>query len=104
MFATEGWALEVVADGPACLDALARNQPDVLLLDQRLEGPLSGIETADAARRRGFDLPILLFSAYLDDDALRDAQRLRLMPVSKLDFPAIVRHVNAAYELTTARS
>jgi CheY-like chemotaxis protein len=83
---------------------LKRSCPDVLLLDQRLEGPLTGIQTAATARRRGFDVPILLFSAYLDDEARGDAERLRLMAVSKLDFPAIVRHVNAAYRLARAEA
>ncbi|MDX6199265.1 MAG: hypothetical protein QOJ79_2416 [Actinomycetota bacterium] len=104
LFSHEDWALEVVTNGPDCLAALDRSRPDVLLLDQRLDGPLSGIETATAARQRGYDLPILLFSAYLDDEARGDAERLQLIAVSKLDFPAIVRHVNAAYQLAQAKS
>src|SRR4051794_33098193 len=60
LFAPEDWAIEIVTNGPDCLAALADSRPDVLLLDQRLEGPLTGIETAESARRRGFDMPILL--------------------------------------------
>jgi two-component system response regulator (stage 0 sporulation protein F) len=102
MFAHESWTLEIVTTGTECLDALAGFRPDVVLLDQRLEGPLTGIQTAEVARRRGHDVPILLFSAYLDEASRRDAERLGLLPVSKLDFPTVVRHVNAAYSLGRA--
>ena len=97
LFDREGWSIEVVSDGEQCLEAIQRCAPDVVLLDQQLGGGPSGIETADIARERGFDGPVLLFSAYLDTASQVDVDRLDLQPVSKLDFPAVVRHVNAAH-------
>ena len=102
MFSGDGWDIEVVRDGQACLDVLARSTPDVVLLDQQMDG-LTGLETAARARRAGFDRPILLFSAYLDDAARARAQQLDLLPVSKVDFPAVVRHVRVAHRAYRAR-
>lgn len=95
MFSHEGWRVEVVTSGEACLDVLDRRLPDVVLLDQEMGG-LTGLQTAATARKRGFDRPILLFSAYLDAAARNRADRLGVHAVSKVDFPAVVRHVTAA--------
>lgn len=96
MFTQEGWVVETVSNGEACLDVLERRRPDVLVVDEQMAG-ISGLTTAKLARKRGFDRPILLFSAYLDDKAQSQAKRLDVLPVSKLDFPNVVRHVTAAH-------
>lgn len=96
MFAREGWSVEVTASGEAGLEALTRIGPDVVLLDQQMDG-MTGIETARVLRRRGFERPILLFSAFLDEKSRADAEKLGVVPVSKMDFPAVVRHVTAAH-------
>jgi CheY-like chemotaxis protein len=95
MFGQEGWRVEVVTSGEACLDVLDRRIPDVIVLDQEMAG-LTGLQTAATARKRGIDRPILLFSAYLDAAARRRADRLGVLAVSKVDFPAVVRHVTEA--------
>ena len=109
LFTREGWAVDVVASGEECLRRLTEIRPDVLLLDQQLDGGMDGIDTARILRREGFDRPVLLFSAYLDDASRAAARRLDLVPISKVDFPAVVRHVEAAYSAqapttTTKRS
>lgn len=103
MFSREGWTVAITESGEAGLDALTRVGPDVVLLDQQMEG-MSGIETAKALRRRGFDRPVLLFSAFLDEKARADAQKLGVVPVSKVDFPAVVRHVTAAHSAHRAKA
>jgi CheY-like chemotaxis protein len=95
MLSVEGWSVEVTTSGLECLAALERSTPDVVVLDQRMPG-LSGLEVAAAARASGFDRPILLFSAHLERDEWQRLGELGLLPVSKLDFPAIIRHVVTA--------
>jgi CheY-like chemotaxis protein len=97
MFANESWSVDVARSGQECLAALERRPADVVLLDQQMDGGLSGLETAEVARKNGFDRPILLFSAHLDEPARERAAELDVLPVSKVDFPAVVRHVNAAH-------
>ena len=96
LFTREGWQVTVVDSGEACLDRLAEADPDVVVLDQQMDG-ISGLETAERMRTSGFDRPILLFSAHLDDVARKASDRLGVDPVSKVDFPAVVRHVDSAY-------
>jgi CheY-like chemotaxis protein len=95
MLTLEGWSVEVTTNGYDCLAAMEQNAPDVVVLDQRMPG-LTGLEVAAKARDGGFDRPILLFSAHLDRDEWACLDQLGLLPVSKLDFPAIIRHVVTA--------
>lgn len=103
MFDRAGWTVEVTETGRECLVALERRVPDVIVLDQRFYFGLNGLETAALARERGFDRPIVLFSAYLDTAARLRAEQLQLLPVSKVDTAAVVRHVNAAHRSYRAR-
>jgi CheY-like chemotaxis protein len=95
MLTLEGWLVVVTTNGPDCLTAMELHSPDVVVLDQRMPG-LTGLEVAAKARAGGFDRPILLFSAHLERDEWACLDELRLLPVSKLDFPAIIRHVVTA--------
>ena len=104
LFGRAGWAVEVVASGEELLTVLPSVRPDVVLLDQQLDGGMTGIAAARTMRKSGFDRPVLLFSAYLDDAARAAARRLDLVPISKVDFPAVVRHVEAAYGARAATS
>jgi CheY-like chemotaxis protein len=95
LLSLEGWSVQVTTTGDECLGALEESEPDVLVLDQQMPG-LSGLEVATTARDAGFDRPILLFSAHLESDEWRRLNELGLLPLSKLDFQAVVRHVVAA--------
>ena len=99
MFTRDGWEVTVVDSGEACLAALAGADPDVVVLDQQMDG-ISGLDTAERMRADGFSRPVLLFSAHLDDAAREVSRRLGVDPVSKVDFQAVVRHVDAAYRRT----
>ena len=52
----------------------------------------------------GFDRPILLFSGHLERDEWKRLDTLGLLPVSKVDFAAVVRHVTAARRQYTNRT
>jgi CheY-like chemotaxis protein len=102
MLTLEGWSVEVTINGLDCLAVIDQKPPDIVVLDQRMPG-LSGLEVAATARAGGFDRPILLFSAHLERDEWKQLDELGLLPVSKLDFPAIIRHVLTARRQYLAR-
>jgi CheY-like chemotaxis protein len=102
LFERQGWTVDVTATGEDGLVAARLDDPDVVLLDQQMGGGLTGLETARALRDGGYDRPVLLFSAYLDPETRAAADRLDVLPVSKVDFPAVVRHVEAA-RMSSAR-
>jgi len=73
---TAGDDLEVCGEASDGRDALAQidtEDPDVVILDQRMPG-LSGIETAKKILSRRPDQGIVLCSAYLDPDLRREAE------------------------------
>ncbi len=92
----ENWDVDLVASGEECLAAMREGPaPDVLVLDHVMPG-LLGVEVAELLRSDGFDLPIVLCSAYLGPDLVGDIERLRLHPVSKIDLEGLVRAVRTA--------
>jgi DNA-binding NarL/FixJ family response regulator len=69
--------MEVVADvgdGSEAIDAYRRHQPDVVVLDQRMQG-LSGIDTIRALRREFGAVRILIFSNYAKCEEIYQAMK-----------------------------
>ena len=65
-FSHEGFEVELAADGPAALEAVARRRPDLIVLDLNLPG-LDGMDVCRQLRRRG-DVPIIMLTARDDVD------------------------------------
>ncbi|MEW5988169.1 MAG: response regulator [Chloroflexota bacterium] len=63
----------VVATGEAALQAIARTQPDLVLMDIRLEGGMDGI-TAARHVRFDYDVPVIYLTAYSDRELLEQAK------------------------------
>jgi CheY-like chemotaxis protein len=77
------WAVDTDEHGEAALTRLADDAAyDVVVLDHRMPG-LTGLATASQLREQGVDLPIVLFSAYLDPEVEAQATRIGVLPVSK---------------------
>ena len=66
--------VQSVSSGEAAIKAAVELQPDLILMDIRLEGGLDGIETATEIRKR-HDLPIIYLTAFSNSD-IQPAQRL----------------------------
>ncbi|OGR02501.1 MAG: hypothetical protein A2284_12740 [Deltaproteobacteria bacterium RIFOXYA12_FULL_61_11] len=64
-----------VTTGEAAIEAAARHNPELVLMDIRLAGRLSGVEAAAVilSRRR---LPLIFLTAYSDDLSLQSAKNL----------------------------
>jgi CheY-like chemotaxis protein len=63
---------DVIESGEAVVEAVARHQPDLVLMDVHLRGSLDGIEAAFQAKAE-FDLPVIYLTAYSDEETLRRA-------------------------------
>lgn len=57
--------VDMVFDGQAAIAAAKKHQPDVILMDIHIRGPLDGIETV-AEIRRFSDVPVIYLTALLD--------------------------------------
>lgn len=69
MLASRGHSVESVASGPACLDWLEHETPDVVLLDVSMPG-MSGLDVLRCIRQRFThdQLPVILVTALVDSD------------------------------------
>ena len=86
----EGWDTEQASSGESVLersDLAARF--DGLVVDYKMPG-LDGMEVARKVRERGFERPIIVCSAYLDQEVEREARSLGAQTVSKSDLEELV--------------
>jgi len=60
---------EVVATGEEAVERAAEIQPDLILMDIRLAGPMDGIQAAGKIRSR-FNIPIIYLTAFADSETL----------------------------------
>ncbi len=63
----------VHSTGESAVKAALKDQPDLVLMDIMLDGPMDGIETAGAIRKEQL-VPIIYLTAYADDTTLQRAK------------------------------
>lgn len=62
-------------NGSEGLETMDRRQPDMILLDMKMPG-LSGIETLRLIRAKDYAVPIILVTAYQENDIIVEAECL----------------------------
>jgi two-component system, cell cycle sensor histidine kinase and response regulator CckA len=65
--------VDMVATGEDAIQRAETMHPDLVLMDIRIEGPMDGIQTAEALRSR-FDIPVIYLSAYADRQTVERAK------------------------------
>lgn len=99
----DGFAIEGVGSGPEALEYMAEDPADLVIVDHFMP-ELTGLELATRLRDQGYDKPIVMFSAYMDNTLSRACERLNVWPLSKIDIEALRRVVRAlASELRGGR-
>jgi PAS domain S-box-containing protein len=63
----------VVSSGEEAIREAERNEPDLVLMDIRIQGEMDGTETARLLRER-FDVPVVYLTAHADRDTLERAK------------------------------
>jgi two-component system nitrogen regulation response regulator NtrX len=71
----EGYAVEVAESGEACLEAVIRRVPDVILLDIWLPG-MDGLATLERLRERRVDTQVVMISGHASVEAAVRATKL----------------------------
>lgn len=98
---TFGYHVEsVVASGEQAISEVAKNKPDLVLMDIHLEGGMDGIEAATAIRAQ-HQVPVIFLTAYAEDDTLRRALDSR--PFGYLIKPCEGRELHATIQMALAR-
>jgi CheY-like chemotaxis protein len=79
----EGMDFDEASSGEEALQRADSGSYDLILLDQRMPPGLSGIEVAERLREQGSNVPIVLYSAFLDPRVEERASQLGLQTVDK---------------------
>ncbi len=87
---------EPVSTGEDAIRAVKARQPDLVLMNIELIGPMNGIEAAEKIRAFA-DIPIVYLTAYTDNLKLKQAQLTN--PYGYLAKPAHNRELNATIEM-----
>jgi PAS domain S-box-containing protein len=93
-----GFKVEVAEDVDAAIDILGRLDVDLVVIDYRL-GTTTGLDLNRRIKTAGFEVPVIIVSAALSDDAVIEAMRsgVRDVLVKNLDYldqlPEAVRGV-----------
>jgi len=90
----------VAASGEGAVEQAEANQPDVVLMDIRLEGEMDGIEAADQITKR-FDVPVIFLTAFADDSLVERAKTVR--PYGYIMKPYQERELYATIEVAMHR-
>ena len=65
---------DIASSGPAAIQSISANHPDLILMDIALKGNMNGIETAQKIHEIK-DIPVIFLTAYADDLTIKQAAR-----------------------------
>jgi diguanylate cyclase (GGDEF)-like protein/PAS domain S-box-containing protein len=65
----------MASDGPEAIEAARDREPDIILMDIMLSGPMDGIEAAREIKTR-FGIPVIFLTAYTDEKTLERAKEV----------------------------
>ncbi|MBS3888980.1 MAG: response regulator [Firmicutes bacterium] len=106
VFTVLGYEVIEAGNGSEGLEVMDKRKPDIILLDMKMPG-LSGIETLRLIRARNHHVPIILVTAYQENDMMAEAEKLgvtaRLVkPFDIEELQRIVRRVSEIDDLLVA--
>lgn len=96
-----GWAIVEAGDGEEALERCRAGGVDLVVLDHRMPRRL-GIDVIRALREEGNDVPIVLFSAYLDPELEDEVARAGAVSVPKSDIASLVEVTRSLLEARRA--
>ena len=90
----------VHASGESALEAFEREQPELVLMDIRLQGEMDGVDTAQVVREE-YAIPVVLLTAYADETVLARAKLTE--PYGYIVKPFDERDLRTAIEISLYR-
>ncbi len=86
----------VFASAEECLSGIQKEQPDLIMMDVRLKGGMSGIEAAKKVRAR-WNIPIVFCTAYSDEETLKEVKQAE--PFGFIHKPFDTRELRTTLEI-----
>lgn len=92
----EGWDVSEARDGQEALEKVMQDQPDVLVLDNRMP-ELTGAEVYQRLKAEGLKLGVVFATAYGDLNELAQALNIAHFVSKPFDIPELIACIEAAY-------
>ena len=90
----------IVGTGVEAIQLAGEHQPDVVLMDIKLKGPMDGIEAARTIQSQ-YAIPVIYLTAFSDEETLERARPT--LPLAYLIKPLVSSDLRAAVELALFR-
>ena len=71
-FKSKGYSVDISSSGAEALKAITENPPDIAFLDMNMP-EMDGLETLKRLRKINAELPVIIISAYVGDERVRQA-------------------------------
>ncbi|MDO9578342.1 MAG: HD domain-containing protein [Candidatus Cloacimonadales bacterium] len=93
---------DIISNGSQAISSIAKNQPDLILMDIKIEGRLDGIATAEEINKH-FDIPIVYLTANADEATLNRAKATNpygylVKPFEEIDLNATIQIAFSKHE------
>lgn len=79
--------------GEEAVDVVGREQPDLVVIDYRMPPGIDGMEAARRIRKRWPQIRVLLYSNYVREELLREADRIGATYLRKGDLESLRRAI-----------
>lgn len=79
-FKIKGYEITVAHDGKTALEIIKENCPDIVFLDLNMP-VMDGLETLKRIRETHKDLPVIIISAYVDREKIKEMEPYRISGV-----------------------
>ena len=91
---------KIVATGEEAIASIEQEKPDLILMDIRLAGELSGIETAQQIQTSHKALPIIFMTGYSDQELHEQVQQLHPLAyfIKPINVQELHTTITGAYE------
>ncbi|MBN1384339.1 MAG: PAS domain S-box protein [Elusimicrobia bacterium] len=90
----------IVRSGARAIEEAEKHNPDLILMDVRLEGAMDGVETAKRIKLQ-LNIPVIFVTAYVDDKILKQAKVVE--PYGYLVKPIDERELKSTIEIALYR-
>jgi two-component system, response regulator, stage 0 sporulation protein F len=93
----EGWEVREARNGQEALEKVTQEQPDVLILDNRMP-ELTGVEVYQQLQERGIKLAVVLATAYGYLEELASSLGITYFITKPFDLDKLLNIVESAYQ------